>query len=262
MTVGAAYITSTPGQSAWLISEFGVAEGYLVSPNGQYWLIMQGDGRLGLYKGTSPADRGDLQWSENGAPKQGKWFLNMQNDGNLAVWSGEPMVSAHWEPSYWSSGTPFGPGNYFLMVQDDGNVVVYRGTGPLDNRGALWSRYTGRLIAPAFENRIALARADLPLMPCTRWEWRQVYNATLVEAKQTATLYLSLDKDLINQVAIEIKSCAEEAAVAAALAAIFSGGAAAAGAAESAFKQCLVRKGVAAHIVSAVQLYVETRCEW
>ena len=254
-----AFISSSPNESSWLISQAGIVESYLVSPSGRYWLIMQTDGRLALYEGDSIDDRENLVWSVNGAPGLGRYFLNMQNDGNLAVWSGDPTTPDH-KADGWTSETPFGAGNYFLIVQDDGNVVVYKGTGPKDSCGALWSRFTGRIVAPATEDRIAIAHADLP--PCSRVEWRQVYNAKFESGPQTATLYLYLDRNLINQAASEINECVKDAAIAALLAGIFSGGAAAVPAAQVAFSACLAKKGIQNSIIAAMQFHLETQCHY
>lgn len=141
---GKAIITTSSTQSAWLITESGKFEGHMTSPSGRFHLIMQMDGRLGLYEGNSIQDRSKLVWSANGAPGFGDYFLNMQNDGNLAIWRGKPMTASA-IADQWTSGTPGLPGNYFLMVQDDGNVVVYRGAGPQDNQGALWSSMHGKV---------------------------------------------------------------------------------------------------------------------
>jgi hypothetical protein len=92
----------------------------LESPNGAYRLVMQGDGNLVLYKGSSA-----LWSSATGAAGS---RAVMQGDGNLVVYSGSTAK--------WSSQTDQYTGAT-LSVQDDGNLVIY------DNGRAIWTRSTG-----------------------------------------------------------------------------------------------------------------------
>lgn len=86
----------------------------LYSPNGQYFLAMQGDGNFVLY-GPSGA-----KWSSN-TQGSGANLAAFQSDGNLVVYGPSGAV--------WHAGTY---GNYCanLAIQDDGNVVIYSAAGP------------------------------------------------------------------------------------------------------------------------------------
>jgi hypothetical protein len=84
-------------------NEYLASNKYLVSDNKAFFLIMQSDGNLVVYKGSGPTD----------------------NKGAL-----------------WSSGTS-GKGESFAIMQSDGNFVVYKGSGPSDNQGVLWNSETG-----------------------------------------------------------------------------------------------------------------------
>lgn len=92
----------------------------LVSPNGSYTLVMQGDGNLVLY-----VRGGGARWV-SGTNKAGATAW-MQSDGNLVIYS--PSGGA-----LWSSGTWGHPGSR-LLVQDDGRGVIYSPAGV-----ALWAR--------------------------------------------------------------------------------------------------------------------------
>jgi hypothetical protein len=94
----------------------------LASCNGDYTLIMQGDGNFVLYQGSTAL------WASNTAGSAADEAI-MQGDGNLVLYtsSGTPV---------WSSGTAGNTGAY-LNVQNDGNVVIYSASGT-----ALWSTGT------------------------------------------------------------------------------------------------------------------------
>jgi hypothetical protein len=93
----------------------------IASQKGQFTFILQTDGNLVLYRGTTAL------WSTrtNGKPVH---VAAMQGDGNLVLYDAQqhPM---------WASGTNGHPGA-FLTVQDDGNVVIYTGTK------AIWATNT------------------------------------------------------------------------------------------------------------------------
>jgi hypothetical protein len=82
----------------------------LVSPNGQFVLVMQADGNLVEY---APGNR--AVWS-TGTNRAGS-IVRMQTDGNL-------VVVAPGNISVWWTGTNGNP-NAALELQDDGNAVVY-----------------------------------------------------------------------------------------------------------------------------------------
>ncbi len=94
----------------------------LASCNGDYSLIMQGDGNLVLYQGSTPL------WASN-TVGSGADEAILQGDGNFVLYtsSGTPV---------WASNTAGNSGAY-LQVQNDGNVVVYSASGAV-----LWSTGT------------------------------------------------------------------------------------------------------------------------
>ncbi len=94
----------------------------LVSCNGDYNLIMQGDGNLVLYQS------GTALWASNTAGTAADEAI-MQGDGNFVVYSSSGSA-------LWATGTNGNSGAY-LEVQNDGNVVIYSAAG-----AALWSTGT------------------------------------------------------------------------------------------------------------------------
>ena len=118
-TAGAAAGGST--LSAGQVLQAGQA---LVSPGGQYTLIMQDDGNLVTY------GNGCVIWASNTAGVGSSDYLVMQGDGNLVIYTnaGKPV---------WASNTAgTGSGNS-LNMQVDGNLVVYTsGAKPVWASGA------------------------------------------------------------------------------------------------------------------------------
>jgi thioredoxin 1 len=99
---------------------------YLVSANGQYFVIMQGDGNLCIYKGTDPTHQGAFVWNSGVAPGIGQYFVIMQGDGNLCIYKGTDPT--HQGAFVWNSGKAPGTGAYVAAMQNDGNLVVTTGT--------------------------------------------------------------------------------------------------------------------------------------
>ena len=100
---------------------------YLVSANGLYFVIMQSDGNLVIYKGSDPAHQGAFVWNSGVAPGIGEYFVIMQSDGNLVIYKGSDP--AHQGAFVWNSGKAPGAGVYGATMQSDGNLVVTTGTG-------------------------------------------------------------------------------------------------------------------------------------
>jgi hypothetical protein len=94
----------------------------LASCNGDYDLIMQGDGNLVLYQGSTAL------WASNTAGSAATEAI-MQGDGNFVLYSSSGAA-------LWASGTN-GNSGADLVVQNDGNVVIYSAAG-----AALWSTGT------------------------------------------------------------------------------------------------------------------------
>jgi hypothetical protein len=105
-----------PDQGARLLSGQTLDAGsYLESPNGNYQLIMQGDGNLVLYQGSTAL------WSSGTAGDDGA-FVAMQSDGNLVIYDNGVAE--------WNSNTAGFAGDY-LQLQDDDNLVIYQATDPI-----------------------------------------------------------------------------------------------------------------------------------
>jgi len=96
----------------------------LVSCDGRFDLVMQGDGNLVLYQA------GWALWHTETHGQTGAWAA-LQDDGNLVVYSA-------WDTPLWSSETN-GYWGAALAVQDDGNMVIY------DGWTAVWSTGTQAL---------------------------------------------------------------------------------------------------------------------
>jgi len=117
---------------------------YLVAPNGQFFVMMQDDGNLVVYRGSGPSNQQGAIWASAQVGHYphvvGAYYAVMQNDGNFAIYRGAgpsfnqgfvwgTVQSGHYSP---------GLGNYFAVIQNDGNFVVYRGTGLANNSGPVW----------------------------------------------------------------------------------------------------------------------------
>ncbi|MEY9894860.1 hypothetical protein ABIA31_008548 [Catenulispora sp. MAP5-51] len=94
-----------------------------LSCDGRFKLVLQGDGNLVLYQGSTPL------WASN-TVGQASANAIMQGDGNFVVYdgSGKPL---------WASNTAGNSGAY-LSVQNDGNTVIFSASG-----ATLWSTGTG-----------------------------------------------------------------------------------------------------------------------
>lgn len=95
----------------------------LLSTDGRFRLIMQGDGNLVAYGPTGAV------WS-TGTSGAGNWAV-MQSDGNLVVYTSVGR-------SLWGSGTDQ-LGDSSLVMQSDGNLVIYHAGYPT------WARHGGAL---------------------------------------------------------------------------------------------------------------------
>lgn len=89
------------------------------SCGGEYTFVVQDDGNLVEYRGTTPL------WASNTVGHGGD-HLVMQSDGNLVLYAGSAPL--------WNSRTEGHPGARF-SIQDDGNIVVYDGATPI------WARF-------------------------------------------------------------------------------------------------------------------------
>jgi peptidoglycan/xylan/chitin deacetylase (PgdA/CDA1 family) len=95
----------------------------LTSSNGQYRLIMQGDGNLVVYDALNKP-----LWSASSNGKGGSRVV-MQGDGNLVIYRSDNTPVWHTQTN--------GSGANKAVMQDDGNFVLYQGTK------AMWSSKGG-----------------------------------------------------------------------------------------------------------------------
>jgi len=104
---------AAPTQPDRLLPDQGLIFGQLiVSGDGHFRFVMQGDGNLVLYgPGNQPL------WATNTANHPDVWDVVMQGDGNLVIhnFQGHPL---------WASNTA-GHAGAWLIAQNDGNVVIY-----------------------------------------------------------------------------------------------------------------------------------------
>ena len=97
-----------------------VAGSNLWSCDGRFVLIMQADGRLGMYQVT-PTGTVRL-WVNPVSGLTSASYTIMQGDGNLVTYAGPGQGAV------WSTNTPGYAGAWFA-VQNDGNLVVYDAGG-------------------------------------------------------------------------------------------------------------------------------------
>jgi len=103
----------------------------LVSPSGEFRVIMQGDSNLVVYQGS------EYKWASFTPPGTGPYNLVMQGDGNLVLYQADGKY-------LWASNTRhIGNGPYIAQMQDDGNFVVYGNANPGAAWKAVWSSGTG-----------------------------------------------------------------------------------------------------------------------
>jgi hypothetical protein len=94
---------------------------YSVEPEGKYYLILEDDGNMGIYRGTSPSDNQGLIWKSDTAGKQ--------KDANPNVIASKGKYGQNWMPT----GSTLSPGDFIgsndgkiaLVMQTDGNLVLY-----------------------------------------------------------------------------------------------------------------------------------------
>jgi len=249
-----AVLTAAPGKNVYLrVNE------RMVSPSGNVVLVMQSDGNLVAYKSNCVGNPNCAAWNSQTSRQQGEYFLAMQEDGNVVIYGGSPENNTG---VVWHSQSHGALGNYFLALQDDENLVVYRGTGPSDNQGAIWSTKTGLLNAgPAPSNgRVKLGWTNIT--PCSKIEWRQVYNATLKTAEQRLYGYAYVDQAALNRAKTDIEQCLVQAVGACGIASLTASPAACLPAFKVQFAACLKGRNVEQTVVNSVRLSAESQCMW
>ncbi len=101
----------------------------LVSPNGQYRTVMQGDGNLVLYTAS-----GHALWHSRTGGNPGARTVLQGTDGNLVIYAPNNAV-------LWAAYTNTHPGDR-LCMQSDANLVVYS-----SSNAALWATMTNHAAA-------------------------------------------------------------------------------------------------------------------
>lgn len=231
----------------------------MVSPSGNVTLVMQSDGNLVVYRSTCVGDPSCAVWNSQTSQQPGSYFMAMQEDGNLVVYKGTPESNAG---VVWNSQTPGPKADYFLALQDDQNLVIYRGSGPRTNNGAVWSVKTGPLAVGSSQNdgRIELGWATMT--PCSKVEWRQVYNTTVVTAEQRLYGYAYVNQAELNKAKTDIEQCAVQAVAACGIAALTASPPACAPAFKVQLTKCLSNRQVDQTVAQSVKLSAESRCMW
>jgi hypothetical protein len=159
---GASFLTASPGHNGRLQASAQISgtAARLTSPNGSYWLTVQADGNLVLYRGdcASRPSAACAVWSSRTFGATGEYYLAIQDDGNLVLYRGRvaqdaPSSADLSANAFWSTRTVRNRGSYFLSVEDDGNVVVWEGQGPTDRRNVVWSVKPVAVTTTAAEGR-------------------------------------------------------------------------------------------------------------
>ena len=95
------------------------------TPTANYYLILQDDGNMCIYLGSSPSDNQGLIWATNSNGKQ------QAPNANFAA------VKGKYGQNWMSSGSTLAPGDFigstdgstYLIMQNDGNLVLYTSSG-------------------------------------------------------------------------------------------------------------------------------------
>ncbi|MEA2738499.1 MAG: hypothetical protein QOH05_1806, partial [Acetobacteraceae bacterium] len=105
---------------------------YLVSNNGVFFAIQQGDGNFCVYRGSGPSDNRGFLWGSVQAagyqPANGDYFVIMQGDGNFCGYKGKGPAGNQgfvWGSVQLGKYKPT-DGQYKAVMQDDGNFCIYR----------------------------------------------------------------------------------------------------------------------------------------
>ncbi|CAF1317691.1 unnamed protein product [Didymodactylos carnosus] len=161
---------------------------HLSSPNKLYYLTLQDDDNLVLYRGKNFISK-NILWASNtvneaqlSRPTQ----LRVQSDGNLVLYDSKNHV-------VWSTNTQGkGDGPYQLLVEDDGDVVLYDSTNEVmwsSNGHRIW--YHSRL-APSRVNCYLVAKSN-----CLRAGHTLNSNSHLSSPNQLYHLKLQNDDNLV-----------------------------------------------------------------
>lgn len=223
----------------------------LVSPNGQFSLVMQGDGNLVMYKtACGVGDPKCAFWQSGTRSAIAEYNFQINWDGNIVIYG--PKGVHH------NFGTGGASGPYFVVLQDDANLVVYNGTGPVGAGEAVWSSKTGLLRKPAPRDRVELGWMNI--LPCEKVEWRQVYNATRKTAEQRLYGYAYIDQAAMAKGKVILEQCVVVAATTTSLAAILGSPVAALPTFKASMSTCLEAKQFDRTVADSISLSTESKC--
>jgi hypothetical protein len=125
----------------------------LVSPLGQYYLLLQQDASLILYQRTAQGNK--PLWNSGTQGKGGiNCQLKMQADGNLVLYNEQNQA-------IWSSNTynPSANAGSNLVIQDDGNLVIYKNNQTGNSGDITWTSNTQQATPPSTQNTAAAVPA-------------------------------------------------------------------------------------------------------
>ena len=105
----------------------------LTSKNDKYFVSMQRDGNVVVYKRGSGLNNYAIWASKTDKAWCGKFFLTMQMDNNLVAYSTAKKDAV----AVWASGSTCRTAPAKAVMQDDGNFVVYAKDGT-----AIWASGT------------------------------------------------------------------------------------------------------------------------
>lgn len=223
----------------------------LVSPSGQFSLVMQGDGNLVMYR--TDCGVGDPKcafWQSGTRSAIANYNFQLNWDGNIVIYG--PNGIHH---NFGTNG-PNGP--YFVVLQDDANLVIYNGTGPANSGEPVWSSKTGLIRNPAPRERVEIGWMNI--LPCEKVEWRQVYNATRKTAEQRLYGYAYIDQSALARGRVILEQCVVAAAATTSIAAILGSPVAALPTFKAAMSTCLDAKQFDRTVADSVSLTTESRC--
>ncbi len=146
----------------------------LISSDGRYHLVMQGDGNLVIY---APGNVPIWATGTNGRP--GAW-LGMQGDGNLVIYA--PGLVPIWATGTYGSGMR-------LVMQTDGNLVLYT-----SQWRAIWSSKGGRL-STTYQYPSQYASTTGAAASCSLVTWTGSYNFRNSAARINCRLSDTLSDD-------------------------------------------------------------------
>ena len=118
----------------------------LVSSNGLYFALMQGDGSFVLYHTTdaiyaTPDTTRPYLTLYSGNDPTHPYYVTMQTDGNFVLYYRDT------HNPLWATGTNHSsPGQYIAVLHDNGNLAVYSGSDPNQVSGStmLWQTNTAQ----------------------------------------------------------------------------------------------------------------------